>query len=273
MKIFGDYHMHTYYSDGEASVLDMVRAAKDRDLKEIAITDHSFNKIFNGLRRKNFNRLVSDVESARSEMPILLGVESNVVSVDGHIDLDDKMRQKLDIVLFGVHVAIFYSLRGFFTFFLPNVFFNSLHFVPGFLKRRNTNIVKRVIEKNQIDIWTHPNRYFKLNVVEVARTCIEKGTALELSAKKISFRPIDFEHMVALGAKFVINTDAHSPKRVGDIARVEEFLKNCDYDPRCIINLNQTWTSFKTKKESDSDTQQNQTTDTSKKPKRWRRWF
>ena len=40
MRLWGDYHTHTSYSHGRGTVGDMVLAAKDRGLKEVAITDH-----------------------------------------------------------------------------------------------------------------------------------------------------------------------------------------------------------------------------------------
>ena len=245
MKILGDYHTHTYYSDGQAAVIEMVRVAKENGLHEIAITDHSMGKWSRRFKRSNFEKLCGDVESARSEMPVLVGVESNLISTNGRIDVDNVMREKLDILLFGVHILVLYSPSAFLTFCLPNLFFRCIRFTPKFQVRYNTKVVKRVIEKNKVDIWTHPNKYFKLDVMDVAKACIERGTLIELNSRKISFRPIDFERMAAIGAKFVINSDAHSTKRVGDIARVEEFLKNCDYDPKVIINLNKTFTEYK----------------------------
>ena len=223
----------------------MVRAAKERGLQEVAITDHSHNKMFRGFRRRNFDKYLGEVESSRCEMPVLVGFECNMTSVSGDIDLSPEMEKKLDIVLFGVHVAIVYSPRAFFTFFLPNVFFNLLRYRPGWLVRRNTKLVKRVIEKNKIDIWTHPNLYFKVDVVEIAEECAKRGTLIELNSKRISFRPVDFERMAEIGCKFIINSDAHSSSRVGDTTRAEEFLKSCDYNPRDIVNLNTTYTLYR----------------------------
>jgi len=275
MKLYGDYHTHTTYSDGKASVMEMVRAAKDAGLQEIAITDHSINK-FNGLRRSNFEKLASDVESARCEMPVLLGVEADVMCVDGRIDVDAKMLEKLDIVLFGVHKFVVYSFRGFFGFFLPNMLFNLIRWVPKFQIRRNTEIVKRVIEKNNIDIWVHPNRYFKLDVLDVARLCVERKTLIELNSKKISFRQIDFERMTKMGCKFIIGSDAHTTRRIGDTTMVEEFLKTCEYNPADIINLNQTYTEYKKGKTTQNDIiepNQNGNPEITEQPAKKRRWF
>jgi len=253
VRILGDYHTHTCYSDGQTPVIDIVQAAKERGLSEIGISDHGPRKMLKGLKKKRFEKLVGEIQSAKSEMPVLLGVEANVISTSGKIDVNGSLREKLDLLMFGVHVVVWFTPMSFFTFFLPNVFFNAIHFVPGFMIRRNTKIVSRVLQKNQIDIYTHPGRYFRVDVVTLAKTCADRGILMELNSKKLSFRPVDFERMAATGAKFIIGSDAHSPKRVGDFARVEEFLKNCDYNPKDIINLEQTYTDYKTEKKKRED--------------------
>jgi len=275
VKIHGDYHMHTTYSDGRASVMEMVQTAKERGLKEIAITDHGVGKITKTLRKSGLEKQIGEIESARSEMPVLVGVEANIISTTGCIDVSDEMREKLDIVLCGVHVLVFFSLRAFFGFCLPNLFWRLIRFTPKFQKRYNTQIVVRAIEKNHIDILTHPNKYFKLDVVEVAKACAERGTLIELSSQKISFRPIDFERMQAVGAKFIINSDSHSTKRVGDTIRVEEFLKHCDYKHSAIINLHKTFTQYRTEKENpDHDiTERDKERDSKPKTGFFKRWF
>jgi putative hydrolase len=254
VKIFGDYHTHSNYSDGKAAVIEMARSGKERGLAEMAMTDHGFRKMFGGLREKTFDKYIGEIESARGEMPVLKGIEANVVSCHGRIDVPQKHAGKFDIVLCGVHINVWYSLGAWLTFCLPNLFWRLVGVTPGFQIRHNTKIVCRAIEKNDIDIWTHMNRYFRVNVVDVARTCAERGTVVELNSRRISFRPIDFERMQKLGCKFIIGSDAHIRRRVGDFYRVEEFLKNCEYNPASIINLNSTWTDWKKGGEKNDDT-------------------
>ena len=274
MKIFGDYHTHTSNSDGRATVLEMVRAGKERGLEEMAITDHGFSKLIKGLKRRHFDKIIGEIESARGEMKVLLGIESNIISVNGSIDVDQEIQSKLDLLLCGVHVAVFFSFRGFFRFLLPNLFFGVIRWTPRFQINFNTKVVKKAIEKNKIDILTHPSRYFKVDVEEIASACVARGTLIELNSKRISFRPIDFERMAKAGAKFIINSDAHSPKRVGDTARVEEFLKHCDYDPAIIINLNKTFTQYKKEHAQNDVSGTNQEGNTlPKKRGFFRRWF
>jgi len=235
--------MHTKASDGKATVMEMAISAREKGLKEIAITDHGFKKT-RGLRMKNFESLCTDVELAREQLPILMGIEVNIIDCNGGVDMDTDLLGKFDIVLMGVHIKLFYSPTAFFTFLLPNLFYKLIRYTPKWRIRKNTEIVKRCLKSNKIDIWAHPNRYFKLNVVEAARVCVEKGILIELNGKRISFRPIDFEKMAELGAKFIINSDAHSPGHIGETDRVMEFLKNCDYTEDKIINLKKTYTEY-----------------------------
>jgi len=271
MKLFGDYHLHSNFSrDGRATIIEMVRAAKDKGMQEIAITEHGFGAWYNGMRKKNFEKWQGDIESARADMPVLMGIEANLVSHSGKIDIDDEDSKKFDIVLFGVHLAVLYSVRAFFFFFVPNMFWKLVRWTPKGRKRKNTQAVINAIENNRIDVWVHPNRYFRLNVIEVAEVCAKRGTLLELNSKKISFRPIDFERMIRVGAKFIINSDAHNTSRIGETARVEEFLKNCDYNEDDIINLKKTFTEYK-KKNDNNNAGRNQEQNPEQKQRRWGR--
>ena len=46
MKFIGDYHLHTRVSDGRSDISDYVKAAKEKGLDEIVISDHSFSTLF-----------------------------------------------------------------------------------------------------------------------------------------------------------------------------------------------------------------------------------
>lgn len=245
MKIIADYHTHTDNSDGKATVEQIIHAAKSAGLSEVAITDHGHGKWFCGIKRKQYSMLKALVEKSGTDNDIkaLFGIEANITGSAGQIDFCcEEDYNNVDIVLCGIHrfvkPANFFS---FFTFFLPNWFFGIIRCVPQSRIRKNTETVKRAIAGNNIDIYVHPNRYFKVDVVEIAKVCAQRGTLIELNSKKISFRPIDFERMLAVGAKFIIGSDSHSPRRVGNIAKVIDFLKLCDWSPKDIINIDGTF--------------------------------
>ncbi|MCL2570418.1 MAG: PHP domain-containing protein [Firmicutes bacterium] len=242
MKIYGDYHTHSEFSrDGTATIDAMVKTAKEIGLHEIAITDHGSRAFINGCKTKNYKHIRALIDKAKQEygIPVYFGVEANLTGRNGQIDVAEDFRRDIDILLCGIHPGVWPAkFWDIFTFLIPNYFCFIFRWFPKSRVRRNTHAMINAIEKNDIDIWTHPNRYFKLNVLEVAKTCVERGTLIELNGKQgINFRPIDFERMLEVGAKFVINSDAHRTKDVGQIDRVTEFLKNCDWQESDIVNL------------------------------------
>jgi putative hydrolase len=241
MKIVGDYHTHTENSDGKDTIEAVIKAAADAGLKEVAVTDHGHGKFCGGLGPKKYAMCKALIEKAGAEVGIkaYFGAEANITGTGGQIDVNCEEDGKcMDILLCGVHRFVKpANLRSLFTFFIPNWFWALIRFTPPGRIRRNTEAVKRAIAENDIDIWTHPNRYFKLDVVEVAKVCAERGTLVELNGSRISFRPIDYERMAAVGAKFIINSDAHTAHRVGAVDKVYDFLKLCDFREDDIINL------------------------------------
>jgi putative hydrolase len=241
MELYGDLHTHTIYSDGRSTVEDNVRAAAGRGLRQVAITDHGHGKFFGtGMRQADYEIIKAQIKKSADEhkVEVLFGVEANITGSGGQIDIRTAERGEFDILLCGVHRGVkAHRFIDYFTFFLPNWFWGFIHYTPKGRIKKNTQTVINAVEKNNIDILVHPNRYFRTNVLEVAKACIERGTVMELNCKKISFRPIDFERMTAMGAKFVVGSDAHQSKNVGRADRVEEFLKLCDYPADAIINL------------------------------------
>ena len=86
MILSGDYHTHTPYSHGKNTVLENAFAAKSKGIKEIAITDHGFNHIIFGLKRKNLVALRPEIIEAEklTGVKILMGMESNLIYFYGH---------------------------------------------------------------------------------------------------------------------------------------------------------------------------------------------
>ena len=67
MLLYGDYHTHTTYSrhnHGKGTVLENASVAANKGLKQIAITDHGFNHILFGLRRRKLAALRAECDDA-----------------------------------------------------------------------------------------------------------------------------------------------------------------------------------------------------------------
>ena len=112
MLLYGDYHTHTIYSrnnHGKGTVLENASVAADKGLKQIAVTDHGFNHQLFGIKRKNLPQLQEDILNAKeiTGVDILLGVESNLISLDGEVDIKEEDFQKNILV----HSVMFQVLK------------------------------------------------------------------------------------------------------------------------------------------------------------------
>ena len=108
MILTADYHTHTPYSHGKNTVLQNARAAEKTGLKEIGITDHGFNHLLFGLKRKNLTALRAEIEEAEklTGVKVLMGMESNLISVDGDTDMRLEDLQYFDLYVCGLHEVL-----------------------------------------------------------------------------------------------------------------------------------------------------------------------
>ena len=126
MILYGDYHTHTIYTHGHGTIEDSVRTAIKRGLKQIAITEHSFSQAFYGITQGEYNEMRIEIESLRNkyagQIDILCGLESNLIDLDGTIDLSERKRDMVDILVVGYHANFKpRTFKSFFTFWIPNV--------------------------------------------------------------------------------------------------------------------------------------------------------
>lgn len=222
MLLYGDYHTHTTYSrhgHGKGTVLENASVAADKGLKQIAITDHGFNHEFYGIRRKDIPELKEDILNARevTGVDILLGVEANLISLDGNVDVREEDYEFLDIVLMGYHRMVKT------TTFRDKVYLNWANdmakiFRPSMEKiNRNTTAFLKALDKYPIDIITHLNYGFETDTIAVAKMAKQKDVYVELNGKRINFTDDEILTMASEGVKFIVNSDAHRPMRVGEV--------------------------------------------------------
>ncbi len=221
MILYGDYHTHTKYSrhgHGKGSVLENASSALNKGLKQIAITDHGFNHIYYGVRRRDMSQVKDDILNARevTGVDILLGVEANLISQMGDIDIKESDFEFLDILLMGHHTLVkTNSLDDTFKLTLANLFGSP--YAPSKERlSRNTTSFLRAIDKYPIDIITHLNYGAPTDTLAVARLAKEKGVLIELNGKRINFTDRELLIMAEEGVKFIVDSDAHTPQRVGE---------------------------------------------------------
>ncbi len=242
MILTGDYHTHTKYSHGKNTVLENALRAKELGLKEIAITDHGFAHPAFGLSKRKVESLKSDCRKASeiTGVNVKVGIESNIVCTDGRVDLEKDMYKHFDVFLAGFHKFILFKGLSFFKLFTPNFFHTLLKSenVPKSVVDTTTRTYINVIKNNPVDILTHVNFCCYANAVEVAKCCADYGTYMELNSKKVHLTDEELFEVAKTGVNFVIDSDAHSVERIGEISLVEQALKRVDISEDRIMNIN-----------------------------------
>ena len=241
MNLNADYHTHTVFSHGKGDVIDNARAAAEKGLKELGIADHGFAHPAFGLRKRKLPELKKRIENAKKEtgVNVLLGIESNIIGTDGTTDLKPELYDDFDIFLAGVHKFVKYKFGTAFSLFLPNLFNSAVKKkdVPKSLIRRNTQTYINVIKNNPVDVITHLNFCCFADAAEVAKAAADYGTYIELNSKKVHLTDDELYEVLKTDVKFVINSDAHSPSRVGEISLVEKTLERTSFPTERIANI------------------------------------
>ncbi|MEK7269031.1 MAG: PHP domain-containing protein, partial [Nitrospirota bacterium] len=105
-QIRGIFHNHTTYSDGSASLEDMVAAAKALGYRYIGISDHSQSAFYaNGLKEdrvRDQHAAIDKLQKTFSDIRIFKGIEADIL-VDGAMDYPDDVLASFDFVIASVH--------------------------------------------------------------------------------------------------------------------------------------------------------------------------
>ncbi len=242
MLLYGDYHTHTIYSHhnhGKGTVLENASVAADKGLKQIAITDHGFNHEFFGIKRKQIPQLHEDILNAKeiTGVDILLGVEANLISLNGEVDVREEDYEFLDIFLMGYHKCVHTnSFKDKMLLCMANNFGSK--FRPSKERiSRNTTAIMKALDKYPIDVITHLNYGFQTDTVAVAKMAKQKGVYVELNGKRINFTDEEIEIMVSEGVKFIVNSDAHKPENVGEVNRGMNLIYKHNIPLSQVVNV------------------------------------
>lgn len=249
MILFGDYHTHTKFSHGKNTILENVMVAKEKGIKEIAITDHGFSHFLFATKRKNIDEMRKQVKEAEeiTGVKVYLGIECNFISFKGDIDLTEQDYEKLDIVLCGFHNCS--RPNNFFDLFRLNLRNTITKFLPVSKKQieKNTQMIVKALKKNKIDILTHLNYGMKVNTIEVAKAARDAGTYIELNGKRIIFTEEEIREMVKEKVHFIVNSDAHSDFRVGECNYATNLILKYKIPLELIANMDKLPTFHKIK--------------------------
>lgn len=201
--IRGDLHMHTTATDGEDTLADMARAAMERGLAYIAITDHGQRvTMARGLNRDRLLKQWNEIDRLNAALAadgapplvVLKGIEVDILEKGG-LDLPDDVLAQADWVV------------------------ASLHYGQQQPRDQITARIIEAIENPYVSVIGHPtgrliNRRppYDVDIEAMIEAAAHTGTFLEINANPWRL-DLDDRHAAAAKAanvKLVISTDAHS---------------------------------------------------------------
>ena len=196
--IRGDLHMHTTASDGQATLAEMVAAARRRGLHYIAITDHSRRvTMANGLTPERLLSQWQEIDAFNEQLDdhfiVLKGVECDILEKGG-MDIPDEVLAQADWVL------------------------GAIHYGQSQSRAQITARILGAIENPHVDAIAHPtgrliNRReaYEVDLDEIYAAAAQHGKFLELNAHpaRLDLNDIACAAAKAHGIRIVISTDAH----------------------------------------------------------------
>lgn len=244
MKINRDYHIHSrlpHTDHAVNSIEDLVLEAIDKGLREIAISNHGLAHVFYGFRKKQIPQLKSEIMALNKKYPqikVLLGVEANILSLSGDTDIEKDILDNCDIVLCGYHVFVKYKrFRDFWNFIVLNWMAKKLGFRKEKQRKINTQAVVEALNKNKMDVLTHPVRKLVVDIEEVAKAAEKNNVMLEINDNCNSLSVEEIKICEKYNVKYIINSDAHGKERVGSCQAAIKRVVDAGLDLDKIVNL------------------------------------
>lgn len=241
MEIQADLHTHSDLSDGKGTLEENAAAALSAGLSALACTEHGPRHMKAGVSTGRIAEMRRRVDKLNRQyegrMKVLLGLECNLISLDGEIDVPQAQLGYFDLLLMGFHLsgrAKKFSEQWMFTVANPR----SEEKYSGRFRQKATEAYLRAIEKNKFDILVHPGLHWPLEYERVAQACAAHGIAMEISARPnhLKFNEDQARQMAQTGVQFVIDSDAHRPEQIGQVQSAIDFAKRAGIGAARIIN-------------------------------------
>jgi DNA polymerase (family X) len=203
--IRGDLHVHTTWSDGKASVLEMATAARDLGYEYLAICDHTPNvRVVPGLDADDLRRQAEEIAAVNDELRpfrVLRGSEVDI-RADGSLDLPDDILAELDWVQLSLHAG---------------------------QRQQRDELTRKVTEAMRhpaVRALSHPKgrmiNHRPPNALDLERAfevALETGVALETNGlpDRLDLSGPEIRLAIEAGVSIVVSTDAHSVRGLGNM--------------------------------------------------------
>lgn len=220
----GDLQTHSTYSDGRATLEEMVEAAARRGYEYYAVTDHGRRLALRSLSLEDIDRQAGEVrrlnERLAGRITLLHGVELNV-GPEGELDYPDEVLARFDVVVASVH--------------------HQMKMDRAAMTRR----IVRAIDHPRVHVIGHPTgrrmgrrEAYELDLEAVCRAAAKSGVALEIngSPERLDLKDDHIHLAREHGCLLAISTDAHSVRELDNMRLGVATAQRGWVTPEMVVN-------------------------------------
>lgn len=220
-----DMHTHTITSGHGTSctISDMAKAASQKGLKLLGITDHGPATLAAGT--PSYFRSLPFCPRKRFGIEVFYGIELNILDKEGHVDLEEELLQNLDYAIASMHAR---------------------NYKPGTVEE-NTQAYLNAMKNPHVKILGHcDNPAYPVDYETLAATAKEHGTIFEINEASLSpdsYRGDTRTNNTAIlrcCAKYqvpiLLSSDSHGKEHVGDFTYSADFVHQTMFPESLILN-------------------------------------
>jgi DNA polymerase (family 10) len=194
----GDLHVHTKWSDGSDTIMEMVERAKTLGLEYLAICDHSPSlKIARGLSLDDLMKQTKEIEYINRKIEgfrVLKGIEVDIKG-DGSLDSRNETLKDLDFVVASVHTGFKMD------------------------RKQMTNRIITALHNDYVDVLGHPTgrliqqrEGYDIDLNEIFTQAADLKVLMEINAfpSRLDLSDVNCRTARDRGVIMCIGSDAHS---------------------------------------------------------------
>ena len=195
--IKGDLHIHSKYSDGANSILEIAKEAEKLGYEWIVIADHSMSlKVAGGVSIEDLKKKKKEIEEINKKTKVLViyGTEVDILD-DGNLDYPEDVLKDFDFVIAAIHTG----------FKQP--------------QEKITNRVIKALSNPYVDMFAHPTGRligkrdgYEINLDKVLEVAKKYKKLIEINAfpERQDLQDFYCKKAKEMGILLGIGTDAHS---------------------------------------------------------------
>jgi DNA polymerase (family 10) len=221
----GMLHVHSDWSDGRDTLLDMVRAAENLGFGYFAICDHSRTAGYaHGLSIERVIEQQNEIDRITARglvgIPVLKGIESDILK-DGSLDYPEEILRQFDIIVASIHSNFRMD------------------------KEEMTRRIIKAVENPYTTILGHPSGRllsvrpaYEIDVRRVIDAAVANGKIIEINSNPYRL-DLDWRNAIYAkekGLKMAINPDSHQTRTLTDVFYGINVARKGWLEPSDVVN-------------------------------------